>query len=107
VSDAPWWIDTLLSDGEIVIPKVSLMPPEAAAERCVLEKQGIRSLLVVGFRRNGCLAGYIGFDSVREERSWNPDVVALMHVVADLFAVVLCRNQMSAGRRAVLAQDRT
>jgi len=103
VDVAPWWIDTLLSAGEIVIPQVSGMPPEAAAERGVLESQAIRSLLVVGFRRNGCLAGYIGFDSVREERSWTPDVVALMHVVADLFAVVLCRQRGSKKRSAALA----
>jgi len=103
VDVAPWWIDTLLSAGEIVIPQVSAMPPEAAAERGVLESQGIRSLLAVGFRRNGCLAGYIGFDSVRDERSWTPDVVALMHVVADLFAVVLCRRLGSSDRRAALA----
>jgi PAS domain S-box-containing protein len=101
VDVAPWWIDSLLTTGEIVIPQVSSMPPEATAERSVLESQGIRSLLVVGFRRNGCLAGYIGFDSVREERAWTPDVVALMHVVADLFAVVLCRQLAgtASGRR--------
>ena len=100
VDAAPWWIDTLLSAGEIVIPQVSCMPSEAAAERGVLESQAIRSLLVVGFRRNGCLAGYLGFDSVREERSWTPDAVALMHVVADLFAVVLCRRLVSRERHA-------
>jgi GAF domain-containing protein len=101
VDVAPWWIDTLLSAGEIVIPQVSRMPPEAAAEQGVLESQGIRSLLVVGFRRNGCLAGYVGFDSVHEERAWTPDVVALMHVVADLFSVVLCRqlSGITSGRR--------
>jgi len=103
VDVAPWWIDTLLSAGEIVIPRVSSMPSEAAAERGVLERQGIRSLLVVGFRRNGCLAGYIGFDSVREERTWTQDVVALMHVVADLFAVVLCRKPVSADRPGAMA----
>jgi PAS domain S-box-containing protein len=107
VDIAPWWIDTLLSVGEIVIPQISCMPPEAAAERSVLESQAIRSLLVVGFRRNGCLAGYLGFDSVREERSWTPDVVALMHVVADLFAVVLCRRQDSRERRATLGSAGT
>ncbi|MDX9956829.1 MAG: response regulator [Spirochaetia bacterium] len=100
VNVAPWWIDTLLSAGEIVIPQVSEMPSVAAAERGVLESQGIRSLLAVGFRRNGCLSGYIGFDSVREERSWEPDVVALMHVVADLFAVALCRRIGAVERRA-------
>lgn len=105
VSDAPWWIDTLLSIGEIVIPQVSNMPSEAAPERGVLERQGIRSLLVVSFRRNGCLAGYIGFDSVREERLWTPDVVALMHVVADLFAVALCRRSVPTGRRTTGAPD--
>ena len=102
VDVAPWWIDTLLSAGEIVIPQVSCMPPEAVAERGVLESQAIRSLLVVGFRRNGCLTGYLGFDSVREERSWTPDVVALMHVVADLFAVVLCRRSILKGKHGTL-----
>lgn len=92
VAEAPWWIDTLLSSGEIVIPQVSSLPQEAAAEREVLESQAIRSLLVVGFRQNGCLAGYLGFDSVRTERAWTLDEVALMHEAADLFSVVLCRQ---------------
>ena len=93
VDVAPWWVDALLSEGEIVISRVCAMPKEAAAERRVLEDQGIQSLLVAGFRRNGCLAGFIGFDSVRQECGWTPEVVDLMHTVADLFAVVLCRDR--------------
>ncbi|MFH2112905.1 MAG: hypothetical protein ABIJ86_00190 [Spirochaetota bacterium] len=39
--------------------------------------------------RAACLAGYIGFDAVREERSWTPDVVALMLEAADHTVVAL------------------
>lgn len=60
----PWWM-TKLNKGEVIqIPDVSKLQSEAKAEKELLEKQNIKSLIVVGLKIKGELIGFIGFDKI-------------------------------------------
>ncbi|HPC83085.1 MAG TPA: ATP-binding protein [Thermoanaerobaculaceae bacterium] len=66
----PWWVAHLKAGKTISIPVVAEMPPEAGAERAILEMQGIQSLIVVPMEAEGRLLGFLGFDAVSARRMW-------------------------------------
>lgn len=69
------------------IPSVASMIPEyTQSEKDTLESQGIKSLILVPMVIDNDLLGYIGFDSVREEKKWSDESVRLLKVLAQMFA---------------------
>lgn len=99
-SDFPWWMEHLRRLEPIYIGRVAALPEEAAAERAALEIQQIQSLLVVPMSSAGRLVGFVGFDSVREEKTWDEDDVALLQTLSSIFTTALER------RTAELRQQR-
>lgn len=78
----PWWMKKLNKLEHIYIQQVSELPEEAAVEREVLEEQQIISLLVVPIHYQKNLLGFIGFDSVVEEKEWMESDIHLINTVA-------------------------
>jgi PAS domain S-box-containing protein len=89
----PWWMERLRGWETIAIPDVGQLPPEAGAERRILEEQGIVSLVVVPILHGAELMGFAGFDSVDERRVWEREGVSLLRTVGELIAVVLKRKR--------------
>jgi len=90
----PWWMKKLEKGENIRIKDVSKLPQEASAERALLESQGIKSLLVIPFYVNRRLAGFMGFDNVKNTRSWEEDDVALLRVSADIIGSAKLRQKI-------------
>jgi PAS domain S-box-containing protein len=99
----PWWMRRLHRLEHIFISRVSALPSEADSERAVLEPQGIQSLLAVPMAVDNSLVGFVGFDSVRCERRWASDDIALLRVVGGMFANALERKETQEA--LVLARD--
>ena len=89
VDTFPLWMEKLKRFENIHIPRVADLPPEASAEKKILELQSIQSLIVVPVVWSGTLVGFLGFDSVRTERSWREEDVALLKMVGEVFANAL------------------
>lgn len=89
----PWWMEKLRSWETIGIRDVATLPPEASAEKAILEEQGIRSLLVVPLLHGEELLGFAGFDSVKDIRVWEREGVSLLRTVGTLIAIVLKRRK--------------
>jgi diguanylate cyclase (GGDEF)-like protein/PAS domain S-box-containing protein len=88
-----WWMDQWQAKRPIRIDDVENMPAEAAAERALLQAQSIRSLVCVPIQaENAQLMGFLGFDSVRQTRSWPEEQIAMLQVVADILAGALRRR---------------
>jgi PAS domain S-box-containing protein len=76
-----------------IISRVADLPPEARAEKSELEAQKTQSLIAVPLVcRRGPL-GFVGFDSVRMEKTWTEDIVALLKVVGEVLANALVRKR--------------
>ena len=88
-----WWMKKLRNFETIYIPRVTELPPEAQAEKEILQAQEIQSLLVVPITYESSLIGYLGFDSVRLEKSWTEDSISLLNIVANIFANALQRKK--------------
>jgi len=89
----PWWMERLRRFENIYIPRVADLPAEAAAEKEILQAQDIQSLIVVPLVYGGSLIGFLGFDSVRKERTWTEEDISMLKTVGDIIVSALQRKR--------------
>lgn len=82
----PRWKEAFSFNEPIHIPLVSAIPDEFAVERQLLEEQGIQSLISVPMWFGTELVGFLGFDSVRSTKVWDPQIISLLKVTGDIIA---------------------
>jgi signal transduction histidine kinase/CheY-like chemotaxis protein len=109
----PWWsasspamrmvMEKLSRFENVHIASVAGLPPEAGAEKGILQAQGIQSIAIVPMVYGGALIGFLGFDSVRAEKRWAEEDIALLKMVGEVFANALARRQAEEA----LAEERT
>ncbi len=85
----PWWMKKLKKFENIYIPRVAALPRSAKAEKDILLSQGIQSLIVVPIVYDNSLVGFLGFDSVRSEKRWEKENIALLKIISNIFANAL------------------
>lgn len=107
VEAVPWWIKQLRKEKVIHVSDVSLLPPEAKTERKLLEKQNIKSVIVLPINVFAKLAGFIGFDNVKMTRAWSSDDVALLQIVSELIGTTLERKATAEQYRTVFENTGT
>ena len=88
---------------EVLIPDVDNMP-DSAPEKEILQLQGIKSLLAVPMVSDGRFCGFVGFDAVRELRSYLPGEVHLIRSVAKVIVSLLARRDAEARLALVHAE---
>jgi signal transduction histidine kinase len=87
----PWLAERLRRLESIRLPQLTELPPEARAEKALLQTQDIQSLIVVPLAYGNQLLGFLGFDSVRTEKAWKEDDLALLKILGEIFANALMR----------------
>jgi PAS domain S-box-containing protein len=86
VETFPWAMKKFLHGDMVLVPRLSDLPPEAIEEKQEFEQQGIQSILAVPMVIGGKVMGFIGLDSVREEKMWAEDTSSLLKIVGQVFA---------------------
>jgi signal transduction histidine kinase/CheY-like chemotaxis protein len=105
----PDWME-IHNRGELIsIPCVADLP-ESSPSRQILEPQGIRSVVTLPMIDNGICLGFVGFDAVREERIWRDEEIALLRVLAELYAhfrarVAVEQATQELQQRLIVARD--
>jgi PAS domain S-box-containing protein len=89
VDTFPWILKKHLRGEMVLIPRVSDLPSEAFKEKQEFMRQGIQSLLVVPMICSNKVMGFIGLDSVKEEKMWAGDTNSLLKIVGQVFANAL------------------
>jgi PAS domain S-box-containing protein len=89
VDNFPWILKKHLHGEMVLIPRVSGLPPEAIKEKQEFERQGIQSMLAVPMICSNEVMGFIGLDSVKEEKMWAEDTNSLLKIVGQVFANAL------------------
>jgi len=82
----PWWIAQLRAKQELNIARIADLPPEAGAEREILEMQSIKSILVVPISLRNKLVGFLGFDAVQQAHPWSQEALTLLRIVSNIIA---------------------
>ncbi|MGB6836071.1 MAG: PAS domain S-box protein, partial [Dehalococcoidia bacterium] len=104
---SPWWMERLRRNEAVVVPDVSKMSSEAAAERKRLERQSIRSLLVVPLNLGGELVGAMGFDDTEGPRLWRQEDVRLLRLASESVSTFIARKRTEEALRVSEERLRT
>ena len=65
------------------------------AERAIFSGQGIRSLVAVPIVSADAVIGFIGFESLKGNKPWSENTIALLKIVGEIFAFALSRKQVT------------
>ncbi|MEJ5245917.1 MAG: PAS domain S-box protein [Bacteroidota bacterium] len=85
------WIEIFKNNDFVQIQNVNKLPDEFE-EKATLLEIGIVSLLSVPMYYGNELIGFIVFDTLQEEKSWDYDTVSLFRLAAEIIAGALARN---------------
>ncbi|NCD32407.1 MAG: PAS domain S-box protein [Spartobacteria bacterium] len=100
----PWWAGQMQDFRRIILPDINALPPEAAAERELLQSQDIQSLLVVPMMWAGRLDGFMGFDSVRHKKDWQEDDINSLELLASIITNAVKHQE---GAQALIEMNAT
>ncbi len=89
----PWWLKVLQTGENIHVKNVAELPPEARAEKEILEAQKIRSALVVPLMVENRLAGFLGFDNVASTRVWGEEELIPLRTLAEIIGTAVTRKR--------------
>ncbi len=100
VDESSYWMTHLRQSESIHIPRVADLPPEAEVEKASLQSQNIQSLVAVPMVSGERLVGFLGFDLVREERTWPQEDITMLQVIGETIVGALERKEAEAALRA-------
>lgn len=86
------WLQGFRTEGHFYIPDI-LALPEGSELRQSLQKQGVKSLLAVPLQHEGRVLGFVGYDAVRQKRSFLLGEIHLIKSVANVIATLLTRRK--------------
>jgi len=91
------WSNAKLMRGEVLhIPRVADLPPEASTEKRKYQSQAIKSLISVPMIYRGSVLGFLGFDSVRAEKTWPEESIKLLTIVGEIIVNALEHKRAQA-----------
>ncbi|MDY7008571.1 MAG: PAS domain S-box protein [Cyanobacteriota bacterium] len=88
------WNEQIKNLETIYIPSTTKLPKEKSISKRFLRLQCIKSLVVVPIVYRGIFIGFLGFDSVKEEKNWSEDIIALLRIMGEMFINALERKRV-------------
>jgi len=95
----PWFANRIMNGETICISRVADLPPEASAEKEEFHLSKIQSLINIPMIYRKSIIGFIGFDSVRKEKTWAEDNIMLLKILGEIFLNALVRKQADEALR--------
>ena len=89
----PWIMDTVKAGHDIVMCSMDDLPPEACVDKVLFDMQQLKSMLIIPLSFHNQIQGFIGFDSVRVQRFWSAEDVDDLHIIANIFSIIIERWQ--------------
>ena len=101
----PWLLAGLREDQTISLPDITALPAEAVNERAEFEREGIQSIAIVPMWQGSRLAGFVGFDAVRQRVEWGEDYLMGLRLLAQMLGSALQSRMMSRKMEALAFHD--
>lgn len=101
----PWLLAGLREDRTISLPDVAALPAEAVNERAEFEREGIQSIAIVPIWQGSRLAGFVGFDAVRQRVEWGEDYLMGLRLLAQMLGSALQSRAMARMMEALAFHD--
>jgi len=94
IESVPWGMEQLRRLEPVHVARVSELPPEAKVEReLFLKIDPVQSAILIPLVCQGELVGFLGLDSIQNEKKWEEDIVSLLRIVGEIFANAFERKQ--------------
>ena len=93
VATVQWWMEQIGQGKSVNIPRVSDLSLEAQTEVAALQVQPCQSLVAMPMTYGGVLIGFIGFDAIRSEKTWDAETLALLNMIGETFTNALERQR--------------
>ncbi|MFH0880576.1 MAG: CHASE4 domain-containing protein, partial [Lentisphaerota bacterium] len=90
----PWWIEQIRHMKPVHVADLDNMPQAYEYEKEFLKGQGIQSFLAVPIQSEGSLMGFLGFDMVREKKTWLEEDISLLNMMAGILSNALRRREI-------------
>ena len=98
----PWTTERILAGDQVSFSTVAEIPGEV--DRRNYTKDDVTSAVIVPLSVDGRIAGAVEFDCRRTERSWPPELMHRLRVIAGVLGQVLARQQRDEALRHALAE---
>ena len=95
----PWLVNKVKEAECVHIPDLEDLPAAAEAERALLRRQGVQSVIVVPMVREGNAIGFLGLSSIHSKKTWDEETIMLLRLVAEMFSNALERKRMDLALR--------
>lgn len=99
LSHLPWLQDQLQHDEVLRLADVQQLPPADAAQQALLQRCGVRSLLVFALQHEGRPIGFLAYSAQHAPRDWSDEEIALLKVLRDVIGSALVRTWADAALR--------
>jgi two-component system sensor kinase FixL len=99
-SEFSWTARRFMSRESVAWSDLQDVPKEAVAEKELLQRIGIRSLLGIPLVAGEQVLGSLGLASTSARRSWPEDLIQRCRLLADVFASALARKRVEDALRA-------
>jgi len=101
----PWWNDQAKARQGFRFSSVTELPEYASRERAFYEQSGIKSNMEIVIEADGQLYGFLGFETLREERDWTEDDGQILTVFGEILGGTLRRQKIQQSLNARLHID--
>jgi len=102
---SPWWMTKLGSGQTVQFEDISMIPPEAKAERELLESLGVRSLIVIPLAIRGELSGFVGFHNAFGNGEWGAEDSGILRLFSDILGSAFERKRAEEQLRSMSIHD--
>jgi signal transduction histidine kinase/integral membrane sensor domain MASE1 len=96
----PWMRAQLSAERPIAVGRVEDAPPEASSDVATMRARGARSTLVLPLVAGGEVLGCLALVMFTAERTWPPELVQRLRLVAEVFASALAQKDADEAIRA-------
>ncbi|MDH7512070.1 MAG: histidine kinase dimerization/phosphoacceptor domain -containing protein [Clostridiales bacterium] len=102
VESFPWWADKLSRFEAVAISRGAELPAGARAKKEFVRSHNIKSFLAVPVEKAKVVTGFLGLDTVREEKTWPSSLPYLLKLAGEIFL-----NALEHKRSAEIIHKRT
>ncbi len=95
----PWLQDRLNHDRVLRLPDVQQLPAADAAQQALLQRCGVRSLLVFALQHEERPIGFLAYSVQHAPRDWSDEDIALLKVLRDVIGSALVRTRADLALR--------
>jgi len=96
----PWWFEQLERGDNVEFASSDDFPPQAANERRLFERLGIRSAAFVPMALGKTLVGSVGCSLLTGNIRWSSETIALLRIAGEIFVSALERKRTYGALRS-------